>query len=94
MNRAHGAGAGCSVPDECPEEIAVLIKDCLSADPELRPSSTEAFHVLQQQASRAGPSPRGSTDVSMHTRHARSPISLLLWLCMLPKRALPSPTPA
>ncbi len=60
---------GCSVPDECPEEIASLIKDCLSADPDGRPSSTEAFLVLQQQASRAGPSPRGSTDVSMHARH-------------------------
>lgn len=43
----------CRVPDECPEEIASLIKDCLSPDPEARPSSTVIFHVLQQQAALA-----------------------------------------
>ena len=41
------------VPEECTEEIAALIKDCLSADPDQRPSSTAIFHVLQHQASLA-----------------------------------------
>lgn len=58
------------VPEECPAEISNLIRDCLSAEPEARPSSTEAFLILQQQAALAGSTPRGSADVSSHARYA------------------------
>jgi hypothetical protein len=60
------------VPEECPAEISNLIRECLAADPDGRPSSTEAFHVLQQQAALAGSTPRGSADVSAHARRGRS----------------------
>ena len=53
----------CRVPEECPEDIGVLIRDCLSADPDQRPSSTAIFHILQQQAALApvGASSNGLT---------------------------------
>ena len=52
------------MPEECPEEIAALIRDCLSADPEHRPSSTATFHVLQQQAALAPPAASSSAALS------------------------------
>ena len=66
----------CRVPEECPGEICNLVRDCLSADPEARPSSTEAFLILQQQAALAGTTPRGSADASSHAR--RVPLLSLL----------------
>ena len=40
----------CRVPEECPAEIAALIKACLNPDPGARPSSTAIFRALQAQA--------------------------------------------
>lgn len=55
--RAFGPAQGlmapprcCRVPEECPAEIAALIKACLSPDPGARPSSTAIFRALQAQA--------------------------------------------
>lgn len=65
---------GCRAPEECPAEIAALIRDCLSPEPEARPSSTVTFHILQQQAALAPKvstpeaTPRDSADVSAHLR--------------------------
>ena len=38
------------MPEECPAEIAALIKACLSPDPGARPSSTAIFRALRAQA--------------------------------------------
>ena len=66
-------------PEECPEEIAMLIRECLSPDPEARPDSTVIFHILQQQAvlapalSTPEATPRDGADTSAHLRRASSP---------------------
>ncbi len=68
----------CRSPEECPEEIAVLIRDCLSPEPEARPDSTDIFHILQQQAvlapalSTPEATPRDGADTSVHLRCAAS----------------------
>ncbi|KAK9904880.1 hypothetical protein WJX75_004665 [Coccomyxa subellipsoidea] len=65
-------------PEECPADIAALIRDCLSPEPEARPSSTVTFHILQQQAALAPKvstpeaTPRDSADVSAHLREDAS----------------------
>jgi hypothetical protein len=35
------------VPEECPPEIAQLIKSCCSGNPEERPTAREAFQLIQ-----------------------------------------------
>ena len=38
------------VPEECPNEVAALIMQCLSPDPKARPTSTQIFRTLQRVA--------------------------------------------
>ena len=37
----------CRVPEECPEDVADLIAECLSETPLLRPSAREVIERLQ-----------------------------------------------
>ncbi len=37
----------CSVPDECPEDVAALIELCMEEDPKKRPSALEIITKLQ-----------------------------------------------
>lgn len=65
----------------------MLIRECLSPDPEARPDSTVIFHILQQQAvlapalSTPEATPRDGADTSAHLRRASSPP---LHLCNAP----------
>ena len=36
----------CSVPDECPEEVAQLIDACMLEDPEQRPSALDIIQAI------------------------------------------------
>lgn len=40
--------AQVEVPEECPHEIADLMHQCLSADPEKRPSANDLVAVLSK----------------------------------------------
>lgn len=37
----------CSVPDECPAEVAQLIEWCMEEDPDKRPSALDIIHRIQ-----------------------------------------------
>ena len=36
----------CRVPEECPQEVADLIKACMSVDADDRPSSADVYEML------------------------------------------------
>lgn len=38
---------GCSVPDECPQEVASLIELCMEEDSKKRPSALQIIHKIQ-----------------------------------------------
>lgn len=37
----------CSVPNECPQEVLLLLRRCLDPDPSARPTATELVQLLQ-----------------------------------------------
>lgn len=74
--------ATCSVPDECPQEVLILLQRCLDPDPSARPTATELAQQLQaatatppagSAASLAAVGRRSSSTASSH--EGRPPLS-------------------
>ncbi|KAK9832694.1 hypothetical protein WJX81_001038 [Elliptochloris bilobata] len=78
------------VPDECPVEIAALIKACLNPEPAARPSSTAIFRALQAQAAPPGVTPLTpalsaamlAASVSVASRQGSGELGPGLWLAL------------
>jgi hypothetical protein len=59
------------VPEECPQEVADLIAQCMSLDPAERPSAQQLLSQLEDLASRRGPSfTAGSGSTGPSSPHA------------------------
>jgi hypothetical protein len=54
------------IPNECPQDVADLIKDCMKSVPEDRPTTREIFHRLRKCSKPRDSGGKGSTTYPGH----------------------------
>ena len=58
--------ASLQIPNECPQDVADLIKDCMKSVPEDRPTTREIFHRLRKCSKPRDSGGKGSTTYPGH----------------------------
>ena len=60
------AATSAQIPNECPQDVADLIKDCMKSVPEDRPTTREIFHRLRKCSKPRDSGGKGSTTYPGH----------------------------